>query len=106
MTQQLEFPTATAITELLIGDPRNAEQVREVCKAIQADYDQHGNVNVNRVRPRIPSWVFSRIVSATYAGLRNKRILVPTGEWVVNDDEKGRNVGKPQKLYDLTERIA
>lgn len=106
MTQQLEFPTHTAIAELMIGDPRNAEQVREVCKAIQADYDEHGTVDINRVRPRIPSWVYSRLRSSTYSALRSRKILVHNGEWIENKDAKGRNQGKPQRVYVLTERIA
>lgn len=106
MTQQLEFPTATEITALMAGDPRHAEEFRAVFVAIQADFDEHGTVDVNRVRPRIPSWVFSRVRSAAYSVLRNKEILVPTGKWVSNTDGKGRNIGKPQKVYVLTERIA
>lgn len=106
MTQQLEFPTAADIAGLMIGDPRHAEEFRAMFAAIQADYDEHGTVDVNRVRPRIPSWVYSRVRSAAYSALRNKKILVPTGEWVENKDKAGRNVGKPQKVYRLTERIA
>jgi len=106
MMQQLEFPTASEIAALMIGDPRHAEEFQAVFAAIQADFDEHGTVDVNRVRPRIPSWVYSRVTSAAYSALRNKDILVHTGEWVENTDKEGRNVGKPQKVYRLTERIA
>lgn len=106
MTQQLEFPTATEIVELVVGDPSHERETRAVLAAIQADFDAHGTVNVNRVRPHIPTWVYPRVVSATYGALRNRKLLVPTGEWVSNNDAKGRNIGKPQKVYKLTERVA
>lgn len=106
MTQQLEFPTTTAVAGLMAGDPRHAEEFRVVFAAIQADYDAHGTVDVNRVRPAIPSWVYPRVIGAAYSVLRNKEFLMPTGDWVTNTDAKGRNQGKPQKVYVLTERIA
>ena len=103
---QLEFPTATDIALLVVGDPRHADEHAAVLAAIQADFDEHGSVDANRVRPRIPAWVYSRVISATYSALRNRGLLIPTGEWVVSTDAKGRNVGKPQKVYTLTERVA
>lgn len=109
MTQQLEFPTAAEVCALVIGDPMHQREHQAVLAAIQADADAHdGLVNVNRVRPLIPAWVYPRVVSATYSALLNRRpaLLVPTGEWVSNTDAKGRNVGKPQRVYRLTERVA
>ena len=106
--QQIEFPTATAIAELMAVDPRHAEEFAEMFRLIQADFDEHGTVNPNRIRPLIPRWVYSRVRSAAYSVLRNRKppILVPTGEWVTNTDNEGRNAGKPQKTYTLTDRIA
>lgn len=104
---QLEFPTATEVCELIIGDPIHQSEHRAVLAAIQADADEHGGeVIPNRVRPRIPAWVYPRVTSATYSALRNRGLLIPTGRWVTNDDAKGRNVGKPQKVYRLTEHVA
>jgi hypothetical protein len=106
-TEQLAFPTASAIAELMAGDPRHVEEFTVMFGLIQADADAHdGIVNPNRIREQIPTWVYSRVRSSAYSALVNRGLLVPTGEWVSNTDAKGRNVGKQQKLYRLTERIA
>lgn len=88
-----------AICELVTGDPLKAEHRQAVVDAIRLVAERDGVVDVNAVRPHIPSWVDPKVIAATYNGLRTRKVLVPTGEIVVNTDTKGRNVGKLQRIY-------
>ena len=100
MTDQLEmtFPTAESVCELVFGDPMHAAERQAVIDAITAVARRDGDTDPNRVRPLIPSWVSPQVVSATWGALRNRNLLEPTG-WTTNTDAKGRNVGKPQRIY-------
>jgi hypothetical protein len=93
------FRERNSICELVVGDPLHAEERQAVVSAIRLAYRMFGEVNVNNVRPLIPSWVNPRVTSATYNALISRKLLVPTGEWTSSTDTKGRNTGKPQKVY-------
>ena len=98
MTDQLEmtFATAADVCELVYGDPMHAAERQAVIDAIATVARRDGDTDPNRVRPLIPSWVGPRVISATWGALRN--LLKPIG-WTTNTDAKGRNVGKPQRVY-------
>lgn len=96
---QLELPTAASICELVYGDPSHERERAAVVSAIRSAVTVDGLVNPNHVRPLIPAWVNPRVVSATYNALITRKILRPTGSWVDSTDAKGRNTGKPQKVY-------
>lgn len=97
--EQLEFPSAADICELVFGDVTHVRERDAVVAAIRADADAHdGHVDPNRVRLLIPSWVGPRVVSATYSALRSRGVLA-RAEWTKSDDARGRNVGKPQRTY-------
>lgn len=91
-----------AICELVYGDPVNAEARQAIIDAILADARTHGRqVDQNRVRASIPRWVPPRLIGATYNAMRTRNLLVRDG-WTTNLDAKGRNVGKPARLYTYT----
>lgn len=79
--------------------------------AIRLDAVLHGGqVDPNRVRARLVDAtgdlvVDPRLLSAAYSGLRSRGVLVPDG-WTTNTDTKGRNSGKPLRLYRYVEQGA
>jgi hypothetical protein len=100
--EQLQFPTASSVCELVFGDPIHARERAAVIDAIRQDAAGHDRqVDPNRVRSLIPPWVGPRVVSATYNALRTRGLLVRQG-WTQNEDRRGRNVGKPQSVYRWT----
>lgn len=100
--EQLTFPTASSVCELVFGDPLHQRERTAVIDAIVADARAHGReVDPNRVRPTVPQWVNPRVTSAVYNALGTRRLLV-FKRWATNDDRRGRNVGKPQRIYEWT----
>jgi hypothetical protein len=90
------------ILKLIDGDPLHESDRAAVVQAIFATADEHGGeINPNIVRPRIPTWVQPRVVGATYNSLAARGLIAWTGEWVTSDDARGRNSGKPARLYRL-----
>lgn len=97
--EQLAFPTARGVCSLVAGDPLHERERAAVVDAIRDDAVEHfGQVNSNRVRERIPSWVAPQVIGATYNALRARGLLVDDG-WTTNTDRRGRNSGKPARLY-------
>jgi len=91
-----------AITSLMDGDPVHARDRAAVVTAILNDGQSHnGQVDPNRVRDTLPPWVYPRSIGSTYRVLLHQEVLVFEGCWTENLDGKGRNVGKPQRLYRL-----
>lgn len=89
------------VLQLVAGDDVHARDRQAVVEAILADGRAHGGeVNPNRVRSLIPGWVFHRVVGACYHSLAAKRVIVADG-WVISDDAKGRNSGRPARKYRL-----
>lgn len=92
----------TAITSLMDGDPLHARDRAAVVTAILTDGRSHnGQVDPNRVRDTLPPWVYPRSIGSTYRVLLHHEVLVFEGRWTENLDGKGRNIGKPQRLYRL-----
>lgn len=103
MTDILELPLfvdhTDAITALIYNDPIHARDREAIVEAIRADARAHdNNVNPNRVRVLIPSWVQPQLIGAAYRNLKVAGVL-ETGPWTVNEDAKGRNCGKPARTY-------
>lgn len=74
-------------------------QRAEVERVILAVADEHdGRVDPNVVRRRIPTWVQPQVVGPTYRAMCKAGLLQPDG-WVVSDDTRGRNSGKPARAY-------
>ena len=93
------------LLDLIANDPspwRVAERDRIVA-AIATDAELHdGEVNANRVRRLLSNdhglTVNPRVLSATYSSLRSRGVLRVTG-WTTSDDTRGRNGGKPTRLW-------
>lgn len=108
MSAQLEFrvyadgvdPDTAALLDLMDGDPIHARDREAVIDAIRAAVRPDGTVCSNDWRGLIPAWVYSRVIGATVHALINRRILQPTGEWAISDDVRGRNSGRPTRIYE------
>lgn len=88
-----------AITTLMAADPMHDRDHKAVTEAILRDALAHaGQVDPNRVRTLIPTWVHKPMIGATYRVLRQQGRLIRDG-WTVNEDRAGRNSGKPQAIY-------
>lgn len=100
--EQLQFPTAREVCELVFGDPVHERDRAAVVEAIRADAAAHdGEVDSNRVREALPTWVYPRSIGAVYNALRARGLLVANG-YVTNTDTRGRNAGRPARLYRWT----
>lgn len=98
-TRQNVTLTVAAITSLMAADPVHARDKQAVWDAIRTDAAAHsGEVDPNRVRERIPSWVYPRMIPTVYRVLKDAGVLTHA-RWNLNTDGKGRNVGKPQHVY-------
>jgi len=92
-------PHTAAILDLIAGDPIHDRDREAVVDAIRAAVKPDGTVSSNDWRGLIPAWVYSRVVGATVNALASRGVMVRTGEWVVSDDHRGRNSGKPTRVY-------
>lgn len=91
-----------SILELIDGDPIHEDDRAAIVRAIFDAADAaDGEIDPNIVRPHIPTWVQPRVVGATYNALATRGVIAWTGEWVTSDDSRGRNSGKPARLYRL-----
>jgi hypothetical protein len=88
-----------AVLELIAGDPIHAADREAIVAAIRASVRTDGMVSANDWRHRIPTWVYPRVVGATVNALMKSGVLVPTGTWDVSTDVKGRNSGRPVRVY-------
>jgi hypothetical protein len=104
--EQLTFPTSREVCALVAGDPMHERERAAVVEAIR-DYarENDGFIDANGVRPRIPAWVGARVRGAVYNSLIAQGVLAPTGNWTTSDDKRGRNAGKPQRIYRWTEEL-
>ena len=95
-----------------IGPRSVYDEAKRFTEAVTMAYHRYHKVDTRIVRifntygPRMHPEDGRVVSNFVVQALRNKDILVHTGEWVENTDKEGRNVGKPQKVYRLTERIA
>lgn len=89
----------TDLLDLIASDRIHASDREAVAWAIGASIRPDGTVSANDWRPRIPSWVYPRVVGATVHALIADGTLTPTGDWVASNDTKGRNGGKPMRVY-------
>ena len=95
--------TVAAVTELMTADPTHTADTETIIGAIVFDARANdGEVNPNRVRGLLPSWVLPQQIGAVYNSLSRQGRLVQVG-WTTNTDQRGRNVGKPIALYEYRE---
>jgi hypothetical protein len=87
-----------AVLALISGDLVHARDRAAVVKAIAASVRPDGTTDANTWRPLIPPYVYSRVIGATVNALMKAGVLVPTGQWVISDDRKGRNSGRPMRV--------
>jgi hypothetical protein len=97
-------PMTQAILDLIDGDPIHERDREAIVDAIRASVDADGHTSANHWRGLIPTWVYHRVIGATVNALIKGGHLTPTGEWVLSDDVRGRNVGKPMRLYRWADR--
>lgn len=110
MTTQLTFaddvylagmdPITAAILDLISGDPIHERDREAIVDAIRASVRPDGTTDANAWRPLVPKWCFPNVVGATVNALVRQGYLVPTGEWQISDDARGRNQGKPCRRYE------
>jgi hypothetical protein len=92
-------PSVEAVTGLVAEDPSHAADVAEIVAAIELDASANsGEVNPNRVRQLLPSHVLPQAIGAVYSTLLRQGRLSEIG-WTTNNDRRGRNDGKPIRLY-------
>lgn len=82
------------------------EERERIAADIEADGDAHeGRIDPGRVRRALSNQhgltVPPRMLSAAYSALRAQGVIKPDG-WTVNTDTRGRNAGRPQRLWRLT----
>jgi hypothetical protein len=88
-----------AVTGLVTADPGHSADVAEIVAAIELDASANsGEVNPNRVRQLLPPHVLPQAVGAVYSRLLREGRLTEIG-WTTNTDRRGRNDGKPLRLY-------
>jgi len=91
-------PDTQAILELIDGDPRHRRDREVIIEAIRADALAHGGeVDQNRVRPHLTT-VYPRVIGSTYNALAARGVITFL-RWTVNEDKKGRNSGRPARVY-------
>lgn len=88
-----------SVLALVSGDHVHARDRAAVVDAIAESVRPDGTTDANAWRPLIPLYVYPRVVGATVNALMKAGVLVPTGQWVVSDDRKGRNSGRPMRMY-------
>lgn len=88
-----------SLLDLIVDCWTHEAQRAEVERVIHQVADENlGRIDPNVVRARIPAWVQPQVVGPTYRALCRAKVIRPEG-WVVSDDAKGRNSGKPARAY-------
>lgn len=101
--------TQTDLLELLAADPIHGADRDRIQAAILNDGKAHaGRVDANRVRAALTNKsghldVYPRTIGPTYNGMVRRGLLKTLGYIDTNEDEAGRNKGKPAMAYELTE---
>jgi len=88
-----------ALLDLIDGDPIHARDREAVIDAIRAAVRPDGTVCGNDWRGLILQWVYPRVVGATVHALAKRGVLQFTGDWAISDDVRGRNSGRPTRIY-------
>lgn len=96
---QLAFSDKDAVLDLIAGDPIHERDREAIVEAIRRSVRHDGTVSANDWRDSIPSWVYPRVVGATVQALIKAHVLTPTGEWDISNDIRGRNAGRPTRVY-------
>jgi hypothetical protein len=111
---ELDFPPAAPIAgeteatvDLVAGDWRADEDWRRfeaACRAVALHWG-NGNVNPNDVRVALTRHgeltISPRRLSAFYHRAAGKAGFLDFSHWGISDDHKGRNAGKPCRIYRL-----
>jgi hypothetical protein len=92
-------PVKDAVLALIAGDIVHKRDRAAVVEAIAASVRPDGTTDANAWRPLIPPYVYPRVVGATVNALTKAGVLIPTGQWVISDDRKGRNSGRPMRVW-------
>lgn len=103
MSTQLDLlhPPKDDVLDLIAGDHLHANDRAAVIHAIRTSVRPDGLVSANDWRPHMPTWVYHRVVGATVHALIKHGVLEVTGRWEPSTDTKGRNNGKPTRVYRL-----
>jgi hypothetical protein len=92
------------VLALVAGDPLHHRDREAVIDAIlRVGRANGGRVDADRVREQLPRWVYPRVIGPVYRALACAGVLELDG-WKVSEDRKGRNSGRPQRVYQLTGR--
>lgn len=90
-----------SLLDLIADDHVHADdraEIERVILAVALEYD--GHIDPNIVRRRLPAWVQPQLVGPTYRALCLAGDIEPAG-WTTSDDLRGRNSGKPSRIYRL-----
>jgi hypothetical protein len=97
-------PVTQGILECIAGDRIHQRDREAIITAIRASVRPNGTVSSNDWRPLIPTWVYPKVVGATVSALKKAgNLRHEENEWVISDDVKGRNSGRPTRLYRWSE---
>lgn len=101
-----------AILHLIAGDPLHARDREMIVTAILRVANRSlGVVDMNEVRAFLTGpitgriVVYPRVIGAVVSSLASHGVLVPDG-WIVNQDRRGGNYGKPQRRWRLVRDVA
>jgi hypothetical protein len=93
--------TAAAVS-LVANDWRSDEDWDQFWGACRYTGATHGGVvDPNRVRAILNGCIEPRRLSAFYHRAAGKNGFLDFSHWGINDDAKGRNKGKPCRIYKL-----
>lgn len=88
-----------AVLDLIAGDPIHARDREVIVGAIRDSVRPDGLVSANDWRDRLDGVVYPRVIGATVNALTKSGVLTPTGSWDISTDVKGRNSGRPVRVY-------
>lgn len=96
-----------AILDLIAGDDLHRADRAAIVEAIVAvAHGAGGVVDMNHVRAHLTHpqsgdlTVYPRVIGAVVSSLASRGVLVADG-WIVNQDRRGGNYGKPQRRWRL-----
>lgn len=100
------------VAQLMFTDPTplRDDQRARILRAIRATDAMHGQVDPGRVRRLLTDHngdlrCDPRALSGAYSHLARAGVIATCG-WTTNDDRRGGNAGRPQRLWKVTDRAA
>lgn len=78
--------------------PRPAEEWDVFVAALRQAADASGRIDPNDLRPLVRDSIAPRRIGAFTNRALSSGLVAYTGEWVISNDNQGRNSGKPARV--------